>query len=402
MKPIILFSNPKLPRLLNIIFILLFLIIAVAMTSCEDWLDDDEDNDNEGKFSAVITENIATPWEMTFAPDGRLFFTQRKGIVSVVENGTTKDWLKLDSVVQEVGESGLFGVELHPQFGQNGYVYLVYTYAVSKSPLKLVNKIVRYKENPSSKTPMFDRVILDGVDGNYLHNMGALEFGPDGMLYVTSGDHYSAELAQDLSSLNGKILRMMDDGTVPADNPIAGSLIYSYGHRNPQGIAFHPETKQLWSTEHGPSVEQGCCNDEINLIEAGKNYGWPVIRGSQQQAGMETSKFHSGDTVTWAPAGGVFVTTGDWKNSFLFTGLRGQALYRVVFDPADPTKITAVERYLHEMFGRLRNVVESPDGMIYIAVSNRDGRGDPSGNDDRILSFTQNEIRALSTPLTPQ
>jgi glucose/arabinose dehydrogenase len=402
MKPITLFSHPKLPTLLNIFFILLFLVLALTMTSCEDWLnDDDDDNDNGGKFSEVITDDIATPWEMTFAPDGRLFFTQRKGIVNVVENGTTKDWLKLDSVVQEVGESGLFGIALHPQFSQNGYVYIVYTYAASKSPLVLVNKVVRYRENPASKTPTFDRVILDGVDGNYLHNMGALEFGPDGMLYATSGEHYEPELSQDPTSLNGKILRMTDDGSVPADNPTPGSLVYSMGHRNPQGIAFHPDTKQLWSTEHGPSVEQGCCNDEINMIQAGKNYGWPRIRGSQQQAGMESPKFHSGDTVTWAPTGGIFVSQGEWKNSMLFTGLRGQALYRVVFDASDPTRITGVERYLYQMFGRLRNVAESPDGMIYIAVSNRDGRGNPTANDDRILSFTQEEIRALSTPLTP-
>jgi glucose/arabinose dehydrogenase len=133
--------------------------------------------------------------------------------------------------------------------------------------------------------------------------------------------------------------------------------------------------------------------DEINLIMSGKNYGWPAIRGSQQQAGMETPAYYSGDTTTWAPTGGIFVTQGDWKGSMLFTGLRGQALYRVVFNEADASKIDTVERYLHKAFGRLRNVAEGADGRIYIAVSNQDGRGDPLTIDDRIVVMTQAELR---------
>ncbi|HEX6223769.1 MAG TPA: PQQ-dependent sugar dehydrogenase, partial [Chryseolinea sp.] len=245
------------------------------------------------------------------------------------------------------------------------------------------------------KSPVFDKVIMDGIPGNYLHNVGALEFGPDGKLYATVGEIFSPDLAQDPASLNGKILRMNDDGTLPADNPTVGSYVYSMGHRNPQGLAFHPDTRQLWSTEHGPSVEQGCCMDEINLITPGNNYGWPIIRGSQAQTGLQTPVYHSGDTTTWAPTGGVFITQGDWKGSLLFTGLRGQALYRAVFNPADHGKIDSVERFLHQRFGRLRNVVEGPDGKIYIAVSNQDGRGDPASEDDRIVAMTQDQIRRM-------
>ena len=170
---------------------------------------------------------------------------------------------------------------------------------------------------------------MDNVEGNYVHNIGPLEFGPDGKLYVAIGERFLPEVSQDMSSLNGKILRMNDDGSIPNDNPFPGSYIYSLGHRNPQGLAFNPETGDLWSTEHGPSEEQGCCNDEINHIKPGANYGWPIIRGSQIQAGLETPIQHSGDTATWAPTGGIFVTQGEWKGSFVFTGLRGQALYRV-------------------------------------------------------------------------
>lgn len=375
----------------------MFLVVSMCMSlvACEDWFDDDDDWDTI--VGDVYADHLDTPWELAFAPDGRLFFTQRPGKVSVIEkNGHPKVWLDLDSAAEEVGESGLLGITLHPQFNQNGYVYLSYTYAESKAPLKLVNKLVRYKENAATKTPVFDKVLLDGVEGNYLHNIGPLEFGPDGKLYAAIGDRFAPDVAQDLLDLSGKILRMNDDGTIPNDNPIAGSYVYSLGHRNPQGLAFHPETNELWSTEHGPSEEQGCCRDEINLIKPLKNYGWPVIRGDEQQAGLETPVYHSGDTTTWAPTGGAFVTQGEWEGSFLFTGLRGQALYRAIFDPGDPSKIQNVERFLYQKFGRLRNVIEGPDGKIYISVSNQDGRGDPLTTDDRIIALTQNEIRRLN------
>ena len=365
-----------------------------GLFGCEEWFGD-HDDDGPNVRGTVVAEQLDTPWELAFAPDGRLFFTQRPGVIDVVENGNLKVWLALDSVVEEVGESGLFGIALHPQFDQNGYVYFAYSYAVSKSPLVLMNKIVRYKEDPSTKTPAFDKIILDGIPGNYLHNVGALEFGPDGKLFATVGEIFLPDLAQDPSSLNGKILRINDDGSVPADNPTSDSYIYSMGHRNPQGLAFHPETGELWSTEHGPSEEQGCCMDEINLIKPGMNYGWPVIKGSQIQAGFESPVYHSGDTTTWAPTGGVFVTQGGWKGSLLFTGLRGQALYRATFDSSDPHKIENVERFLYQQYGRLRNVAEGPDGKIYIAVSNQDGRGDPLSQDDRIISMTQDQIMSV-------
>lgn len=372
------------------------LIVIGSLSACDDWFDDDDDDDDRDRIGRNWVEKIDTPWEMTFAPDGSMFVTQRPGFIAIIDNGNLKVWLKLDSVVVEAGESGLFGIAVDPSYEQNGYVYFGYTYAEQKSPLKLVNKIVRYRNDSGS--PVFDKVLLDGIPGNHLHNIGAFEFGPDGMLYVTSGEIFQPQLAQDPASLNGKILRMTRDGEVPADNPFPGSYVYSLGHRNPQGIAFHPETNALWSTEHGPSEEQGCCMDEVNRIEAGGNYGWPIIRGSEEQDGLIPPATYSGDTITWAPTGGFFVTQGEWAGSMLFTGLRGQALYRVVFNSADPNKIDAVERYLYRKLGRLRNVVEGPDGRIYIAVSNQDGRGDPLGIDDRIVVFTQDEIRRHPSP----
>ncbi len=367
-------------------YALYFCLFILFFASCDD------DNETDPDIGEDYADHLDTPWEMVFAPDGTLVITQRPGVVSMIDNnGNVDTWLKLDSVVEEVGESGLFGIELDPEYSTNGYVYFAYTYAAEMSPLRLVNKIVRYKNQ--SGTPVFDRVLIDNIPGNHLHNVGALEFGPDGMLYATVGEIFSPELAQDMSSLNGKILRMTRDGAIPNDNPFEGSYIYSLGHRNPQGIAFQPGTNHLWSTEHGPSEQQGCCMDEINRIEAGKNYGWPIIRGNQQQAGLERPVYYSGDTTTWAPTGGFFVTQGEWSGSMLFTGLRGKALYRVVFNSSDQTKIDHVERYLHNTYGRLRNVAEGPDGRIYIAVSNQDGRGDPLTIDDRIIVLTQDEIR---------
>lgn len=365
----------------------------IFIAGCDDWFDNsDNDNDDDRQFDGkIFASHLDTPWEMAFAPDGRLFVTQRPGGIAVIQEGQSpQPWLELDSTVVEVGESGLLGLALDPDFANNRYLYIGYTYAASKGPLKLVNKLVRYREE--NGMPVFDKVLLDGIEGNYIHNSGALEFGPDGMLYWSIGDRYIPALAQEMNSLCGKILRLTRDGDIPGDNPFPGSYIYSLGHRNPQGLAFQPVTNLLWGTEHGPSDEQGCCRDEINIVRAGRNYGWPSITGSQQLAGMETPIAHSGDTTTWAPTGGIFIRNGDWAGSFVFTALRGQALYRAVIDPANPEQVQSVERYLYQKFGRLRNVLEGPDGRLYLAVSNQDGRGDPEDEDDMIISMTPEAI----------
>jgi glucose/arabinose dehydrogenase len=376
------------------IFWLTITCTLLALGSCDEWFDknDDDDSSDVVNFEGeVFARRLDTPWEMVFAPDGRLFVTQRPGGVAIIESGAEpKPWLELDSTALEVGESGLLGITLDPDFANNRFVYLGYTYAASKGPLKLVNKLVRYRDN--NGTPVFDKVLIDGIEGNYIHNSGALEFGPDGMLYWTMGDRYVPALAQEKQILNGKILRLTRDGGIPSDNPFPNSYVYSWGHRNPQGLAFQPGTNLLWSTEHGPSDEQGCCMDEINIIRAGRNYGWPLIRGNQKQDGLETPVAYSGDTTTWAPTGGIFIKQGPWEGSLVFTGLRGQALYRAVIDKSQPEIVQRVERYLHQKFGRLRNVVEGSDGRLYLAVSNQDGRGDPRDTDDVIVVMTQDAI----------
>jgi glucose/arabinose dehydrogenase len=199
------------------------------------------------------------------------------------------------------------------------------------------------------------------------------------------GDAQESSHSQKLSSLNGKILRLNPDGSIPADNPFANSYVYSYGHRNPQGLAWQPKTGRLYSTEHGPSGFQGCCRDEVNYIEPGKNYGWPEIRGDETRNGMISPVIHAGTSETWAPGGATFVSRGPWAGSLLFTGLRGQTLYRVQLDPKDPRKAIHLERLFYRRFGRLRDVVEGPDGSLYLLTSNHDGRGNPAADDDRVI-----------------
>jgi glucose/arabinose dehydrogenase len=288
--------------------------------------------------------------------------------------------------VAAVGEAGLMGLALDPQFLSNRFVYVAYTHRAANGRLR--NRLVRLREDPKTGKGSLDKVLIDNVAGANNHDGGRVKFGPNGKLYWSMGDAQTTRLAQDLSSLNGKILRLNPDGTVPADNPFANSFVYSYGHRNPQGLAWQPKTERLYATEHGPSGFQGCCRDEVNYIEASKNYGWPEIRGNETREGMLPPVIQAGTSETWAPSGATFATRGPWSGSLLFTGLRGQTLYRVVFASNDPRKTEKFERYFYRQFGRLRDVVEGPDGNLYLLTSNRDGRGSPKDDDDRVIRLS--------------
>ncbi len=345
----------------------------------------------------VLVKGLDTPWALDFAPDGRIFITERAGRIRVVKDGQlqSEPWMTLD--VAEVGESGLMGLALDPQFAQNHFVYVAYTYRAANGQLQ--NRLVRLRDDPATGKGVMDRVLLDGIAGSNNHDGGRVKFGPDGKLYLTMGDAQNTALAQDRSSPNGKILRLNPDGTIPNDNPFPNSPVYSYGHRNPQGLAWQPGAGRLYATEHGPSGVPACCRDEVNLIEPGQNYGWPVIMGNQTREGMVAPIQQSGDTVTWAPGGAAFITRGPWAGSLVFTGLRGQALYRLTLDPNDPRKVQTFEELFKGQFGRLRDVVEGPDGALYITTSNRDGRGNPIADDDRVIRLTM--TTSAAAPATP-
>lgn len=334
----------------------------------------------------AVAGGLETPWAIVFAPDGRIFITERPGRIRVIKDGKLQGqpWMEIDAY--EVSEAGLMGLALDPEFSRNRFVYAAYTYRDSSG--RLTNRLARLREDPATGKGTMDKVLLDGVAGSNNHNGGRVKFGPDGKLYWTMGDAQNTRFSQNISSMNGKILRLNPDGTLPPDNPFGKSPVYSYGHRNPQGLAWQPSTGRLYSTEHGPSGFQDCCRDEVNLIEPGKNYGWPIIRGDETKQGMVAPLIHSGESETWAPGGATFVARGPWAGSLLFTGLRGQSLYRLVLDAKDPRKVISFERLFVRHFGRLRDVAEGPDGAIYLLTSNRDGRGRPAPDDDRVLRLT--------------
>jgi glucose/arabinose dehydrogenase len=332
----------------------------------------------------TVVGNLEVPWSIVWAPDGRMLFTERPGRVRVYQNGRLQSQPVFTVPdVAPSGEGGLMSIVLHPQFASNHLLYLSYVYKGTEQNVR----IVRYRE---SETGFTDRkVILEGIPAAQYHAGCRLRFGPDGKLYITTGDATKRELAQQLDSLAGKILRVNDDGTVPADNPFVGRKdarpeIWSYGHRNPQGIDFQPTTNLLFETEHGPSGFDGPGGgDEMNLVEKGKNYGWPLIHHTQTRAGLESPLLEY--TPACAPASGMFYRGAafpQFRGNFFFGCLVGTRMIRVVLDGR---RVVTQENLLAGKYGRIRDIAEGPDGYLYFSTSNRDDRGSPAADDDRII-----------------
>jgi glucose/arabinose dehydrogenase len=325
----------------------------------------------------AIASGLDTPWALAFAPDGRLFVTERGGQLRVIEHGQLRsEPLATLADVRESAEGGLMGLAVDPNFPAEPYLYTMYTYEGSNGPR---NRVVRLRLDENSARE--DAVLIDDLPASRIHDGGRVEFGPDGLLYVSAGDAAEPSRAQDGGSPAGKILRIGRDGSIPADNPNAGSPVYSLGHRNSQGFAWQPGSGRLYATEHGPSG-----NDEVNLLEPGQNYGWPDAQGPDHPAPFRTPLAVYSPAV--APAGATFYDSEaipQWRGSFFFASLRGEHLRRLVFDEADPRRIVADEQLYQREYGRLRDVAQGPDGALYVATSNRDGRGSPSADDDRVL-----------------
>ena len=323
----------------------------------------------------IYLTRLEVPWSLAFAPDGRLFIGERPGRVRIVQNGqlVNEPALVLDDVFDQ-GEAGLLGVALHPDFAQNRLVYLAYT---ARAGSGAVNRLVRYREVNGR---LGERAVLvDNIRAAPIHDGARLRFGPDGLLYMSMGDAADTSTAQDLGSFNGKILRFTDDGRTPSGNPFS-SPVWSYGHRNPQGFDWSP-TGDMWASEHGPTG-----NDEINLIGAGANYGWPLITGGATRAGMVTPVLFFSPAI--APSGASFYRNGPiaaFRGNLFVAALAGMGLLRVRFDPADPRRVLAHELLLQGVYGRIRDVVFGPDGALYVSTSNRDNRSTPVQDDDRVL-----------------
>lgn len=316
----------------------------------------------------VVTTELDIPWELVFLPTGDMLVSERGGRLVLL--GEERKLIEVERVLHQ-GEGGLLGITLDPNFSQNSFIYL---YLTTETSGTVENRVERYKLDDAKLS--LRKVIVRNIPGSRNHNGGRIAFGPDGMLYITTGDAGNGDSAQDIGSLAGKILRVTRDGGVPKGNPF-GNAVYSYGHRNVQGLAWD-EVGNLWTTEHGRSgVLSGF--DELNKIVNGGNYGWPFIQEDESRSGMLNPEINSGPSETWAPSGMTY-----WNDHLFFTGLRGKSLYSVYVKGG---LVRGLESHLVGDYGRLRTVVVGPDDNLYILTSNRDGRGDPTISDDRIIKL---------------
>jgi len=325
----------------------------------------------------VVATNLVIPWSISFISPDEALFTERGGTVRLLDLSAATHRVVGKIEVAHVGEGGLLGI------ATKGSAPKIYTYYTARRGGSLVNRVVLWDGLELKE----GHVLLDNIPASSIHNGGRIRLGPDEKLYITTGDAATPENSQSLQSLAGKILRINQDGSIPSDNPYPDSPIYSLGHRNPQGIDWHPETLQLYATEHGPSGEMGLTgHDEVNIILPGANYGWPRVIGAPGKPEFVDPIYHSGAT-TWAPSGCSFVRGTlfeGWANNLLFAALRGEHLHRVVLDTSGG-RVVASERLFQGVYGRLRDVVQGPDGHIYLLTSNRDGRGVPRQGDDKVL-----------------
>lgn len=317
----------------------------------------------------IVAEDLQIPWSI--AKLGETFYlSERAGNIVQVEGGkVTRQTVSLKKKLSQAAEAGLLGFVLAPDFARSNKAYAYYTY---ENDTGQFNRIVQLTlENGEWKE---GALLLDEIPSGRFHHGGRLKIGPDGKLYATAGDAATVpEIAQDLNSLGGKILRLELDGGIPEDNPFEGSYVYSYGHRNPQGLAWDQDGT-MYASEHGPSA-----HDEINLIQRGKNYGWPEITGDEKKAGMESPIFQSGDD-TWAPSG---IAMYDGK--LYAATLRGNAVREFDLDAKTTAEVVTG-------IGRIRDVMIEGD-MIYLISNNTDGRGNPAPGDDKLYKIKIADLR---------
>ena len=328
----------------------------------------------------TVATDLEAPGGLAFAPDGRLFLAEGPGRVRVLTSaGLRPEPAFVLTGAGAVGWPVISGLALDPEFARNGYVYLLQTddrYGGAPAA-----RLVRYRAGGDALVAT--GTLLDGLPPASLHGGGRLRFGPDGLLYVTVGDAHDGHAAQDLAEYGGKILRLRPDGTTPRDNPFA-SPVYSWGHRDPRALDWHPLTGALWLAEPG-----GAGAGELNRIEAAANYGWPIAADRGDFAplpGLRPPVL--GLSPPAAPSGATFyagAAVPGFRHDLFLATLDGGHLLRVRFDPADPNRIVATERLLDGRLGRIGDVVAGPDGALYVATANRDGIGVPAPGDDRIV-----------------
>ncbi|MCZ6592066.1 MAG: PQQ-dependent sugar dehydrogenase [Alphaproteobacteria bacterium] len=338
----------------------------------------------------VVAAGLEHPWSMAFLPDGRVLVTERPGRLRLIVNGRLQA-APVSGVPKVVarGQGGLLDVVLHPDYADNGWIYLSFA---APSPRGAHTAVVRARLDGNRLVDLKTIFRANNVAGGRVHFGSRLAFGGDGKLYVTVGERGDSDRAQDLDSHNGTTVRLNDDGTVPGDNPFlntAGALpeTYSYGHRNSQGMARHPVSGEIWLSEHGP---QG--GDEINIVRAGVNYGWPVITYGRSYAGFSIGEGSKKPGMAqpilhWTPSiapSGMAFYTGDkfpaWRGNLFVGSLKFRHLVRLELDGE---RVVSQERLLEGAFGRVRDVRQGPDGLLYLLTDENEGaliRLEPASN----------------------
>lgn len=359
--------------------------VAAILLGCDSATAGNPEPPNVELGTTVVATGLDTVWELVWGPDGFIWFTERGGRISRLNPQTGAVSVVGQVVVSEIGEGGLMGLTFHPDFATQPWVYVAHTYS-SQGGTR--NRVVRMRFDGTALGSL--EILVTDIPGSSIHNGARLAIGPDRLLYVSTGDASDAAIAQNRDALAGKILRLTLDGQPAPGNPF-GTRTWSYGHRNPQGMAFASDGS-LYITEHGPSD-----NDEVNRIEAGRNYGWPSVHGRcDGDVGTAELSFCSANAVveplemwtpTIAPAGLAYYDAAlipGFRRSLIFATLKDATLYRLTLS-ADGRSVTSTETLFVHEFGRLRAVMVAPDGAIYIGTSNRDGRGTPMPTDDRII-----------------
>lgn len=325
-------------------------------------------SNSESDFVSILADNLDKPRAIAVSDD-RIFVTEKDGFIRVIQNENLLESPLAIFRPVNVFDGGLLGIALHPDFSNNHYIYVFLTYEENGN---LWNKILQITESENKLQDA--KTIFDKIPGSSFTNGGFIKFGPDGKLYVGTGTVSDAShLPQDPDSLSGKILRLNDDGTIPEDNPFSDSSVYTLGHRNPQGITWD-DNGNMFVAEFGPEK-----NDEINLIQAGKNYGWPEQQCSGD-ANFENAILCYDPSIE--PGGILFYSgdTLDFEFPFLMASMRAANLYQLDFEEG-----LSSQKSILSGIGRVRDVVQGPDGSLYVITSNTDGKGFPDSMDDKLL-----------------
>ncbi|MDU5509627.1 PQQ-dependent sugar dehydrogenase [Enterococcus gilvus] len=353
---------------------LLFLgMLFVALSGCgnEDSATVSElsgTKESDGQEAEVIAENLAIPWSIE-RHNETFYISERGGTIAKISDGEVeRQSVSLERPLSSASEAGLLGFVLYPDFSESQKGIAYYTYEDNGNRLNRIVELTLANDEWQETA-----VLLDGIPSGSTHHGGRIKIGPDKKIYATTGDASQPDLAQDRDSLAGKILRLNFDGSIPDDNPFSNSYVYSYGHRNAQGLTWSSD-ETMYASEHGASA-----NDEINRIREGRNYGWPDIEGSEERDGMESPLFTSGNSQTWAPSGMAY------KDEALYVaGLRGTAILRFDLDSEE-------EKQVVNGFGRIRDVFIDGN-TLYFVTNNRDGRGSPDNQDDRLVKVSLSSL----------